>query len=84
MKNNKPNFNVISDIASECFMPFGYGGGIRELDEIKKLFNLGVEKVVINSYAFENPQFIKEASEIFGSQSIVVSIDVKKNLFSGI
>lgn len=81
IENRKPNFKVISDIASECFMPFGYGGGIRNLDDIKKLFNLGVEKVVINSYAFENPQFIKDASEIFGSQSIIVSIDVKKSLF---
>lgn len=81
IENRKPNFEVISDIASECFMPFGYGGGIRNLDDIKKLFNLGVEKVIINSYAFENPMFIKEASSIFGSQSIVVSMDVKKGLF---
>lgn len=81
IENRKPNFKVISDIANECFMPFGYGGGIRNLDDIKKLFNLGIEKVIINSYAFENPQFIKEASGIFGSQSIIVSIDVKKSLF---
>ncbi|MFA5095653.1 MAG: AglZ/HisF2 family acetamidino modification protein [Candidatus Paceibacterota bacterium] len=74
----KPNFELISQIAGECFMPFGYGGGIREIDDIKRIFNLGVEKVVINSYAVENPLFIKEAANIFGSQSIVVSIDVKR------
>jgi cyclase len=79
--NRKPNFRLINDIASECFMPFGYGGGIRDLNDIKELFNLGVEKVIINTYAVENPSFVKSAAERFGSQSIVVSIDVKKNLF---
>ena len=76
----KPNFKLISDIASECFMPFGYGGGIRDLDDIKTLLNIGAEKVVINSYAIEKPIFIKEAADQFGSQSIIVSIDVKRNL----
>lgn len=78
-ENRKPNFDLIVNIASECFMPLCYGGGIRTIDDIKKIFSLGVEKVSINSYAIENPQFIKEASSLFGSQSIVVSIDVKKN-----
>lgn len=81
IEKKKPNFKVISDIASECFMPFGYGGGIRDLNDVRELFNLGIEKVIINSYAFEKPLFIKEASTIFGAQSIIVSIDVKKNLF---
>lgn len=80
-ENKKPPFKIISEIASECFMPLTYGGGIRSLEDIKKIFNLGVEKVCINSYAVENPLFIKSASDIFGGQSIVVSIDVKKNLF---
>jgi imidazole glycerol-phosphate synthase subunit HisF len=75
-----PNFKVISDIAGECFMPFGYGGGIRDLDDIKTLFGIGVEKVIINSQAVDNPILIKNAAERFGSQSIVVSIDVKRNL----
>lgn len=79
-EQREPNFEVISDIATECFMPFGYGGGIRSIEHIKKLFSLGVEKAIINSYAIENPSFIKEASDFFGSQSIVVSIDVKKSL----
>lgn len=80
-EKRKPNFRLINDIASECFMPFGYGGGIRDLNDIKELFNLGVEKVIINTYAVENPSFVKSAAEHFGSQSIVVSIDAKKNLF---
>jgi cyclase len=60
-------------------MPLAYGGGIQSLDDIKKIFNCGVEKVVINSAALKNPDLIKEASEQFGNQSIVGSIDVKLN-----
>lgn len=80
-KNEKPNFALIRNIATECFMPFCYGGGIRTIDDIKKIFSLGAEKVSINSYILENPHFIKQASEVFGSQSIVASIDVKKTLW---
>lgn len=79
VEGKKPPFKVISQIACECFMPFAYGGGIRDLNDVKKIINLGAEKVVINTHAFENPSFISEAAELYGSQSIVVSIDVKKN-----
>ena len=81
VERRRPSFNVISEIASECFMPLGYGGGIRSLEDIKTLFASGAEKACINSCAVENPDFIKSASDAFGSQSIVVSIDVKKTLF---
>ncbi len=81
VKGVKPNFDLISDIASECFMPFCYGGGIKNLDDIQRILHIGAEKVSINSLAIENPQFVTEASERFGSQSIVVSLDIKKNLF---
>jgi len=74
--------DYISDIASECFMPLGYGGGIRTVKQAEDIFNSGVEKLILNSYAIENPSFIHELADLFGSQSIVVSIDVKKN-FSG-
>ncbi len=79
-KNTPPQYELIAEIASECFMPLCYGGGIRNLDTIKTILSLGVEKIAINSYAIENPQFIGIASEYVGSQTIVVSIDVKKNL----
>jgi len=62
-------------------MPLGYGGGIKTTHDIQRILNTGVEKVVINSYAIHNPEFIKNASDMFGSQSIVVSIDAKKNIF---
>ena len=80
-ENKRPPFKVIEDIASECFMPLAYGGGIRSIEDIRTIFSLGVEKVVINSYAAERPEFIREAADIFGSQSILVSIDVRRSLF---
>ncbi len=79
VEGRRPPLKTIAEIATECFMPFGYGGGIRRIEEMKEIFRLGVEKVAINSYAVENPDFIAKASELFGSQSIIVSIDAKKN-----
>ena len=77
-ENRSPSFKILSEIASECFMPIAYGGGIRNTEDMKKIFSLGFEKVSINSYAVEHPSFITKASDLFGSQSIIVSIDVKK------
>lgn len=76
----EPNYLLIQDIASEAFMPFGYGGGISTTQQIEKLFKLGVEKVIINQAAFHTPHLVNEASRIAGSQSIVVSMDVRKSL----
>ena len=76
-----PNFELIKNIATECFMPLGYGGGISTLEDIKQLFSIGVEKVILNSAALKDTQLISKAAQIFGGQSIVVSIDVNKNLF---
>ena len=80
-ERKSPSFELIERVAGEAFMPLGYGGGIRTLEDAKRILGLGIEKVAINSYAIENPQFIREASALVGSQSVVVSIDVKKNLF---
>ena len=76
-----PDFEVIKNIASECFMPLGYGGGINNMSQIDQLFKIGVEKVIINSASYVNAGLIKEAAAKYGSQSIVASIDVKKNLW---
>lgn len=76
-----PNFENIKEIVSEAFMPIGYGGGINSLDHIEKLFKIGIEKVILNSAAFSNENILTEAIKIFGSQSIVVSIDYRKDLF---
>jgi len=72
--------DVIRDIASECFMPLCYGGGIRDLDTIREVLSIGVEKVSINSAAVIQPKLINDAALFFGSSTIVVSIDVKKSL----
>ncbi|MCD4780262.1 MAG: AglZ/HisF2 family acetamidino modification protein [Candidatus Omnitrophica bacterium] len=70
---------IVSEIADEAFMPFTIGGGIRTIEHIRQLVNAGAEKVSINTGAIENPDLVKQASEIFGVQSIIVCIDVKKN-----
>lgn len=77
----KPNIPVIKEIASEAFMPLGYGGGITTLDEIKQLIASGVEKVILNTSAFEHPQLVSDAATYIGSQSVVVSVDVTTNLW---
>ena len=79
--NKKINFELLSEIASECFMPLTYGGGVKDIDTIRKILKLGVEKICINSYMFKNANFVREAVKLFGSSTIVVSIDVKKNIF---
>jgi imidazole glycerol-phosphate synthase subunit HisF len=79
----EPNFELLSDIASEAFMPFGYGGGISSLNQIEKLFNLGVEKVIMNTSAFLNRKLVRDASKLAGAQSVVVSIDVRKTFLGG-
>lgn len=73
--------SFVQKVGDECNMPFSVGGGIRTISDIKQILNAGAEKVIINSYAAENPEFIKEAAMEFGSSTIVVSIDVKKSLF---
>ena len=78
-KGASPNFGLIKDIALECFMPFCYGGGVRAIEDIRKIFSLGAEKVSINSAGLRNPALIKEAAATFGSQSVVAAIDVKKD-----
>lgn len=78
-----PNYDLIYEMASECFSPLGYGGGIQTFEQAQKVFSLGVEKVILNSVVETNPSLVTELAEAFGSQSIVVCIDVKKKMFSG-
>ena len=79
--NQGIRFDYLSKICSECFMPLSYGGGVNNILDIQKLFKIGFEKVIINTASIENPNLISQASKQFGSQSIVGSIDVKKNFF---
>jgi cyclase len=76
-----PNMDLLLDMASECFMPLSYGGGITNIEQMKKLFYFGFEKIVLNTAAYKDPDLVGQAADIFGSQSVVVSVDVKKKLF---
>lgn len=78
-KKKEPHYELIGEIASECFMPLCYGGGITNINQAKKIFSLGVEKICLQTAALENLEFVRELADSFGSQSIVVSIDVSKN-----
>ncbi len=80
LRNTSLQYDFIEDIVSEAFMPVAYGGGINSIDVARNIFRLGVEKLIINSAGYTNLELISEIAEIFGSQSAVVSIDVKKGL----
>lgn len=75
------SLDFVRNVGDEANMPFAVGGGIRTIQSIKQIINAGAEKVIINTFAAENPDFIKQASDVFGSSTIVASIDVKKKLF---
>jgi len=72
---------VIEEVAQEVFIPLTVGGGVRELNDVHKLLNAGADKISVNSTAVFNPDFIKQASQHFGSQCIVVAIDAKQTQF---
>jgi imidazole glycerol-phosphate synthase subunit HisF len=79
IEHRLPDFNLIESIASQCFMPLCYGGGISNIEDITRIIQCGVEKIVLNSSAVENPEFVETAAELFGSSTIVLSIDAKKD-----
>lgn len=78
VSGREPDYAYLENIASQCFMPLGYGGGVTSAEQVRRLLGLGIEKVVINAAAAKRPKLISEAAELAGSQSVVVSIDVKK------
>lgn len=80
-EGKKPNYKILEQIAAECFMPLAYGGGLSDIDDIGRIFAIGFEKVVVNSHAVMNPDFMTRLADKFGSQSIIGSIDARKNLW---
>ncbi len=80
-KGKGPDVKRIAEIASEAFMPLSYGGGITNFEQVRNVLTNGIEKVVLNKSAHERPELITEIANAFGSQSVVVSIDVKKNMW---
>jgi imidazole glycerol-phosphate synthase subunit HisF len=80
-EDRPPNLKVLRQIADECFMPLAYGGGIDSLDKAKAVFDIGFEKVAVNTHAGANQSLVTELAAHFGSQAVIASIDVKANLF---
>ncbi|NLI76662.1 MAG: imidazole glycerol phosphate synthase subunit HisF [Candidatus Riflebacteria bacterium] len=76
-----PAFTFLEQVVSEAFMPVGYGGGVRCLEDARALFRLGLEKVILNTAAVERPELVRELAREFGSQSVVVAIDVRRNFW---
>lgn len=75
----EPDYEVIDEIADECFVPLTVGGGVKSIEHIKKLLRAGADKVAINSSCFSNPELVSRGADLFGTQCIVVSIDVVKH-----
>lgn len=76
----EPDYDLIEQFAGECFMPLAYGGGITTVDQAKRLFSIGVEKVSVQTIALTNLKLVSDIASRYGNQSVVVAIDIKKNL----
>lgn len=82
-RGSEPNYELIAEMAGEAFMPMAYGGGVTNVEQVRRLIRCGIEKVVINSAAVRSQEWIREAIGIFGSQAIVGAVDVRKTLLGG-
>jgi cyclase len=78
-RQEPPDYDVVQEIAAECFVPLTVGGGVASLDAVKSLLRAGADKVAINSAAYSNPDLVRAASDRFGAQCIVISIDVRRD-----
>jgi imidazole glycerol-phosphate synthase subunit HisF len=81
-QNHEPDYKTIENLAAECRMPFCYGGGIKTAQQAKQILSLGVEKISLSTAAIQTPNLVTEIAEQVGNQSVVVTLDVKKKLFS--
>lgn len=81
LEKRPPNFKILREIADECFMPLSFGGGIKDADTAKKILSIGFEKIVVNTAAIDSPQVVSEIAKHSGSQCVIGSIDVKKNIW---
>lgn len=83
VEKRQPDFKMIANLAAECRMPLCYGGGIKTVEEAKRIFGLGVEKIALSSAAIQDPTLVTRIAEQVGSQSVIVVLDVKKKMFGG-
>jgi imidazole glycerol-phosphate synthase subunit HisF len=79
-ERREPNFSLVAEIAAEAFMPFAYGGGVRDTASARSLVRHGAEKIIINSAAIAKPGFIRELADVLGSSSTVVAIDARRTV----
>ena len=77
----EPDYKILQEISNECFMPLSYGGGINSYEKAEKVFKIGFEKIIINSASFTHPEMITEIARVYGSQAVVIAVDVKKNFW---
>ena len=82
-RRRPPNLRLLAEIASECFMPLAYGGGLTTTAQMREVLSLGMEKVVLNSIATREPEVVRSAADQFGSSSVVVSMDVRRRRLLG-
>jgi cyclase len=82
-EGREPNYELVREMAGEAFMPLAYGGGVRTLEQVRRLIRCGIEKVVINTAATESTDLLRDASEEFGAQAVVGAVDVRKSLVGG-
>ncbi len=80
-ENRGPNMKILKEIADECFMPLSYGGGVKDADTARRILSIGFEKIVINTAGCERPALVSEIAAHSGNQSVIGSIDVKRNFF---
>lgn len=81
VEKRDPNYKILSEIADECFMPLSYGGGVDSLQKAENVFKIGFEKMILNSAPFYDLSVITQIAKIYGSQAIVIAVDVKKNFW---
>lgn len=80
-EKKEPDYKILQEISDECFMPLSYGGGINNFWQAEKIFKIGFEKIIINSASFTHPATITEIARVYGSQAVVIAVDVKKNFW---
>ena len=79
LDQGRPNIELLSDIANECFMPLAYGGAVQSVEMAREILHVGFEKVIVNTHAQEDPALIPRLADQFGSQAVIASIDVRRN-----
>jgi len=82
-EQRSPDFEIVDDLADECFMPLTVGGGVRSVEDVHRLLMVGADKVAINSAAVTRPELISEVAKRFGSQCVVVALDFRKKAGNG-